>query len=190
MGMNVNDPAPEGKIQSMRFNPEKEWVGDHDYNSQFFGLIELCQDLREWGVKNAQLLEIGTYKGESTILFASTWLFDKIVTVDKFNLPEQYYPLSMFRDKMEYHFIDSADIREHYEDKSFDVIYIDGDHKRIPLMKDLQNAKKLIKDGGFICGHDYNKISWIETVMTIKSFFGREPDKVYDDSSWVYKIGE
>jgi SAM-dependent methyltransferase len=110
------------------------------------------------------------------------------VTVDKFNLPEQYYPLSMFRDKMDYHFIDSVDIREHYEDKSFDVIYIDGDHKMIPLMKDLQNAKKLIKDGGYICGHDYNKISWMESVMTIESFFGREPDKVYDDSSWVYKI--
>lgn len=190
MGMNVNDPAPLGQIKSMRFNPDKSWVGDHDYNSQFFGLIELCQDLREWGVRNAQLLEIGTYKGESTILFASTWLFDKIVTVDKFNLPEQYYPLSMFRDKMEYHFIDSVDIREHYEDKSFDVIYIDGDHKMMPLMKDLQNAKKLIKDGGYICGHDYNKISWLETVMTIRSFFGREPDKVYSDTSWVYKIGE
>lgn len=188
--MDVNDTAPLGKIQSMRFNPEKEWVGDREYNSQFFGLIELCQDLREWGVRDAKLLEIGTYKGESTILFASTWLFDKIVTVDKFNLPEQYYPLSMFRDKITYHFIDSVDIREHYEDKSFDVIYIDGDHKPIPLMKDLQNAKKLVKDGGYICGHDYNKISWMTSVITIKTFFNREPDKVYDDSSWVYKIGE
>jgi len=188
--MNVNDPAPLGQIKSMRFNPDKEWVGDHDYNSQFFGLIELCQDLREWGVRNAQLLEIGTYKGESSIIFASTWLFDHIVTIDKFNLPEQYYPLSMFLDKMTYHFIDSVDIREHYEDKSFDVIYIDGDHEMMSLMKDLQNAKKLIKDGGYICGHDYNKISWMDSVMTIKSFFGREPDKVYDDSSWVYKIGE
>ena len=72
----------------------------------------------------------------------------------------------------------------------FDVIYIDGDHKPLPLMKDLQNAKKLIKDGGYICGHDYNETSWIETVRTIECFFGKEPDKVYDDSSWVYKVGE
>ena len=188
--MDVNDPAPLGEIESMRFNPDKEWVGDNKFNSQFFGLIELLQYLRDQEIENAKLLEIGTYKGESTILFASSWLFDHIVTVDKYNIPEQYYPLSMFLDKITYHFIDSAEIREHYEDNTFDVIYLDGDHDMRPLMKDLQNAKKLIKDGGYICGHDYNKITWMHTVMCIEGFFGREPDKVFSDSSWVYKIGE
>lgn len=188
--MDVNDPAPLGEIESMRFNPDKEWVGDNKFNSQFFGLIELLQYIRDQEIDNAKLLEIGTYKGESTILFASSWLFDHIVTVDKYNIPEQYYPLSMFLDKITYHFIDSAEIREHYEDNTFDVIYLDGDHGMRPLMKDLQNAKKLVKDGGYICGHDYNKITWMQSVMTIEGFFGREPDKVFSDSSWVYKIGE
>ncbi len=188
--MDLKDPAPQGKIESMRFNPDKEWVGDHDYNSQFFGLIELCQDLREWGVRNARLLEIGTYKGESSIIFASTWLFDNIVTVDKYNMPEQYYPLNMFLDKMDYKFIDSKDIREHYADNTFDVVYIDGDHNPQALMSDMRNAKKLLVDGGYMCGHDYNEETWMETVRTIECFFGRKPDKVYSDSSWVYRIGE
>lgn len=188
--MIVDDPAPKGRIQSMRFNPDKEWVGENKFNSQFFGLIELCQDLRDWGVRNAQLLEIGTYKGESSIIFASTWLFDHIVTLDKYNLPEQYYPLNMFLDKMTYHFIDSKDIKEHYEDNTFDVVYIDGDHEPRGLMKDMQNARSLLKTGGYMCGHDYNKVSWPHTVDTIRGFFGREPDKVYSDTSWVYKLGE
>lgn len=188
--MNVNDPAPLGEIESMRFNPDKEWVGDHNYNSQFFGLIELCQDLREWGVRNARLLEIGTYKGESSIIFASTWLFDHIVTIDKFNMPEQYYPLSMFLDKMTYHFIDSKDIREHYADNTFDVVYIDGDHDPVKVNQDMRNAKKLLTKNGFMCGHDYNEEAWSQTAQSIRAFFGREPDKVYSDSSWVYKLGE
>ena len=188
MDMNVNDPAPEGKIESMRFNPEKEWVGDDKFNNQFFGLIELCQDLRDWGVNNAKLLEVGTYKGESTILFASTWLFDKIVTIDKYNMPDHYFPLNLFKDTVDYHFIDSKDILDYYEDNTFDVIYIDGNHEPYGLMKDLQNARKLIKDGGYICGHDYNTVTWMSTVMTINTFFNRDPDKVYSDTSWVYKV--
>jgi SAM-dependent methyltransferase len=103
-------------------------------------------------------------------------------------MPEQYYPLNLFLDKMTYHFIDSKDIKEHYEDNTFDVVYIDGDHEPIGLMKDMQNARSLLKTGGYMCGHDYNPISWPNTVQTIRGFFGREPDKVYSDTSWVYKV--
>lgn len=37
-----------------------------------------------------------------------------------------------------------------------DVIFIDADHSYEAVKKDINMAKKTIKNGGFICGHDYS----------------------------------
>lgn len=39
--------------------------------------------------------------------------------------------------------------------KTFDWVYVDGDHTYDGCMKDLQAVKELVKDDGFILGHDY-----------------------------------
>lgn len=38
---------------------------------------------------------------------------------------------------------------------SFDVVYIDGDHSYTGVARDLQIAWHLVREGGYICGHDY-----------------------------------
>lgn len=38
---------------------------------------------------------------------------------------------------------------------TFDIIYIDGDHSYEGVKRDLELAYMCIKDGGYICGHDY-----------------------------------
>lgn len=44
-------------------------------------------------------------------------------------------------------------------DKSFDFIYIDGDHKYEKVKRDIQHAKRLIKSGyGVICGDDLERL--------------------------------
>lgn len=40
-------------------------------------------------------------------------------------------------------------------DNIFDMIYIDGDHSYEGCKKDLESAYVKIKNGGYICGHDY-----------------------------------
>lgn len=49
----------------------------------------------------------------------------------------------------------SIDILNEYEDNYFDLIYIDGDHSYLGVQNDLELAFKKIKNGGYICGHDY-----------------------------------
>lgn len=39
--------------------------------------------------------------------------------------------------------------------KTFDWVYVDGDHTYDGCMKDLQAVKDLVKDDGMILGHDY-----------------------------------
>jgi len=40
------------------------------------------------------------------------------------------------------------------ENDSFDLVYIDGSHKKNEVLYDLQQAKRLVKSGGLICGDD------------------------------------
>ena len=48
----------------------------------------------------------------------------------------------------------SKDILPYLQAKSFDLIYIDGDHSYEGTYFDLTNAINLIKDGGLLCGDD------------------------------------
>ena len=42
------------------------------------------------------------------------------------------------------------------QEKSFDMVYIDGDHSYSAIKKDLSNAARIIPDGGIIAGDDFD----------------------------------
>ncbi|MBX3710091.1 MAG: class I SAM-dependent methyltransferase [Gammaproteobacteria bacterium] len=42
------------------------------------------------------------------------------------------------------------------QEKTFDIVFIDGDHAYTPALKDIKNSLRLVKDGGIICGDDLN----------------------------------
>ena len=56
-----------------------------------------------------------------------------------------------------------------YKRQPLDFIYIDGNHACEYVLKDIEVARKIVKKGGVISGHDYH------------------PDKPSPDSDEVYK---
>lgn len=50
---------------------------------------------------------------------------------------------------------DSSSFLSTLPDNTLDMIYIDGDHGYEGCKKDLLEAYKKVKNGGYICGHDY-----------------------------------
>ena len=50
------------------------------------------------------------------------------------------------------------------KDDLFDVIYIDGSHYYEDVKKDIQNAKRLIRKGGLICGYDFDLLPTNELI--------------------------
>ena len=40
--------------------------------------------------------------------------------------------------------------------ESFDMVYVDGNHSYSSVKNDLINSSKLIKEGGILCGDDFN----------------------------------
>lgn len=53
----------------------------------------------------------------------------------------------------------SADVLPYLADRSFDVVYIDGDHAYDRVRADLLQGDRLVRDGGFLCGDDL-ELQW------------------------------
>ena len=44
---------------------------------------------------------------------------------------------------------------DYRSDKTFDIVFIDGDHRYSKIRKDIDNLFPMVRAGGFISGHDY-----------------------------------
>jgi hypothetical protein len=80
-----------------------------------------------------------------------------------------------------------------FEDRSIDVVYIDGDHRYEAVVQDIKKWLPKVKPGGYLAGHDYtDKYSpskpWKYDVKRALQDNSIEPCKIFEDTSWVYKV--
>ena len=124
---------------------------------------------------NPKLLEIGVFRGAFLDYLVNNCkigsidavdLFEGITTsgdVDGNNVLHYDVGLSYLEllDKykdmpnIKIHKSNSITFLQNQDDNIYDIIYIDGDHSYEGVKKDLLNAYKKIKNGGYIMGHDY-----------------------------------
>lgn len=162
-----------------------------------FGLKEMIKyDDRIKG----KMLEVGSYLGESTYIFASSNKFQSITCLDMWkgdydendesshsNMHEIESNFDKFRnscgDLITKIKDSSANIPSLFEDESFDFIYIDANHTYDAVKRDIEVCLPKLKKGKFIAGHDYSE-SWSEVKKAVDEIFGK-PDKVFPDESWI-----
>jgi SAM-dependent methyltransferase len=149
-------------------------------------------------VSEMSLLEIGSYTGESTTIFANR--FKDVTSIDPFvddydpnDDACKYAPFEKVCEKFKERTKDFKNIK-HIRKTSdeafpklktkFDVIYIDGLHTYEQVLKDITNYKKLLKPSGFMSGHDYSVENWGGVVRAVLETIG-EPDKTFQDTSWL-----
>jgi predicted O-methyltransferase YrrM len=58
------------------------------------------------------------------------------------------------RDMVEVKKASSREVLRELEGAAFDLVYIDGSHKKDDVLYDLEQAKRLVRNGGVICGDD------------------------------------
>lgn len=192
-----------------RFN--LNW-NNNTFNKQFFGLSKLIQFLYNNYLsenKEYKMIEIGSYMGESTMMFASSNLFKEIYTIEPFKnvdgkieefnqkndynwdtIYNEFQTNTRFFDNIILHKDFSYNVADKFEDKSMDFIYIDGDHSYDQVKQDLEMYLPKLKDNGIIGGHDYNKKNKLyikNTIRAIDEIVGK-PDKVFGDTSWLKQI--
>jgi hypothetical protein len=82
----------------------------------------------------------------------------------------------------------SDDAVDELKDIKVDIIYIDGLHTYDQVKKDINNYKGLIKESGFISGHDHHPV-WQGVIDAIHETIG-EPDETFQDTSWIIKLNK
>lgn len=103
------------------------------------------------------VLEVGRYRGGSTILLASA-TENKIGFVDSVDIAPQ-------NDRFVLHILDSLklsnvhliinDVNKMKFDKKYDMLFIDGDHSYGGVKQNFEHLKEALKQGGQLLFHDY-----------------------------------
>lgn len=166
----------------------------------FLGFIELLTVLsNKLDKTDYTMIEIGSYMGESTMMFASTGLFSTIYSIDPLDGYEEFnkmhnYPWEFVRDEFTkntkyfdsiVHLQDfSYNVVDKFENDSIDFIYIDGSHSEENVRRDLELYLPKLKKNGIIAGHDYLELVWPDLVKVVTDVVGK-PDIVFSDTSWI-----
>ena len=168
------------------------------YAEGLIDMINWIDNIRP--TKEMRIIEIGSYIGESTMIFADR--FKEVVSVDPYindyDLEDAACSFAPF-DKVYEQFVRNTlsvpnikSIRETSEnafsilkDQQWDMVYIDGLHTYEGVSYDIANYKTIIKPGGFVCGHDYG---WAGVRKAIVELFDDKVDATFKDASWAKQI--
>jgi predicted O-methyltransferase YrrM len=164
------------------------------------GLIECANKIKSILGDNLNIIEIGSYAGESSEIFANIFPKSKINCIDKWESydwkPDGSTPDIIHLDAAEKIFdniclkytniiknkISSIEYAPFVLDNSIDFIYIDGDHKYNGVKTDLLNYIPKIKKRGIIAGHDY---CWEGVNRAITEIL-HNVHFTFCDASWIY----
>jgi cephalosporin hydroxylase len=156
-------------------------------------LVDLCKYINTiHDTSNMLLVEIGTFYGDSTVIFAN--YFGKVITIDPFqnnlgdisnsvNMPALY---EMTKKRLStFHNVQL--IRGFSEEVAkqiagCDACYVDGMHTYKAVKNDLRVWAPKTKY--FVMGHDYRK-KFHGVVKAVNEY--KKPDKVFKDYSFVIK---
>ncbi len=130
-------------------------------------LYFLSKNISKLKIKN--LLEIGSYEGRSAIFFAEIFKDTKISCVDTWSGSDEHKNINFqliennfdqnIKNIKDYQKISkfkmTSDIFFKQNNSKFDFVYIDGDHSKDQVFKDLINSWSALNKNGFLLVDDY-----------------------------------
>ena len=156
---------------------------DEDGRNILVGLDELC---KKYITKETVMVELGCLYGMSTCLFAE---YAKTVhTIDHYHDPFRIRK----HENIIYHkgqFKRMLPKIQHLYPEKVDLIYIDGNHSYEKVCEDIEMTLPLIKDTGYISGHDYVDLEYTGVIQAVKDKLKVKPE-VFSDSSWIIKVSD
>lgn len=153
-------------------------------------IFETREELFEFLGNNLIIAEIGVFKGDFSKFIFNNLKPKELFLVDIFEgyagsgdkdgdnmqftyLENEYESLkSYFKQDENVHIIkeNSKNFILSLDDEYLDLIYIDGDHEYSGVKDDLNNSYNKIKNGGYICGHDYVSPRFDGVVKAVNEF--------------------
>lgn len=151
------------------------------------------------------MVELGSYQGESTAIFASNMSnLEILYAVDPWvngyapgDICSDGYPMSIVESNFDHRVKKyptvkkvktmSQDFVVKIPDASLDFVYVDANHSYESCLADIKAWLPKVKQGGYIGGHDYLSACFIGVVNAVNEVFGK-PDLLFDDTSWLKKL--
>ncbi|WP_162819908.1 class I SAM-dependent methyltransferase [Kordia sp. SMS9] len=165
------------------------------------GLYDFCEYVSSELTRThpLKMCEIGSYMGESTLIFASQMIFDEIQCIDPFEGVEEFNEISnrdwvdveqefklntRYFDHIVLHRDYCENVADKFENNHFDLVYIDANHSYEDVKKNIELF--LPKCKTIISGHDYQQ-EWPGVVRAVNEVFGA-PDRLFADGTWMKKL--
>jgi len=165
-------------------------------------LRRFCKDIKEIVGETPRIVELGSYMGESSLIFSQEFPNGEIICIDSWEGGfdgndsashadyidvEEQFDLRLENQK------NVKKIKGYSTDYNFecDIVYIDACHKYECVINDIKHWLPLTKK--IISGHDYNTDEFIKIhphiagVKIAVNELLNKPDMTYGDGSW-YKI--
>jgi predicted O-methyltransferase YrrM len=161
--------------------------------NQVIGLLEMINYIQKNNLQANHWLELGSNIGESSTLFLGFLFIEKLECIEQalgnIQLLKEKYSDYILSKRCNLHHGLSYDLVNIFEDESFDVIYIDADHSYDSVIKDMKLYLPKIKNGGFLCGHDYDSIGWPGVVKAVDEYASIMNKQIitFKDSSWLIR---
>jgi len=138
-------------------------------------------------VKPKRVLEIGAYAGVSAEVFLLHGA--EVTSVDPWpNWLSDVFEACKRRLKSygKWRFVrgESPGALAPLADGSFDLVYIDGDHKYFAVRADIQAVRRLVAPGGWIGGHDYGGPDTPGVKPAVDELLGL-PAHIFPDSNFL-----
>jgi hypothetical protein len=185
----------------MKKNESLLGMRDEQYTNGLKDLINSIKKYRD--TKDMTMIEIGSYAGESTRLFADE--FKTVISIDPFmndydvndpachhmDLTNVYYEFKKNinqYDNIKHIRKTSDDAISELSSIEVDFVYIDGLHTYEQVNQDIKNYLPIINENGFIGGHDFHK-NWQGVINAVVENLG-QPGNVFSDTSWLFKKNE
>jgi predicted O-methyltransferase YrrM len=151
--------------------------------------LEELEWLAQMAVSAKNIVEIGSWKGRSTkvLLEASEGFVHAIDHFKGTDKDGDFWSGALAKEQdvhaefmknvgtypnLRVHRMSSEDAVDMFDDKSLDLVFIDGDHTHKGVLRDIENYLPKVKPGGTICGHDY-AVGWPGVVKAVDSRFDK-----------------
>lgn len=141
-------------------------------------LASMARKQRDSLGRPLRILEIGALEGGGTSVLAK---YGSVLTVDIWEdekIRQSFLRRTRGNKNVKYIQANSLDYLPRLEDNMFDFIFIDGCHHYTETMSDIENAKRLIREGGVIVGDDLD-VS-VNEADRVALWGAREQDVVRD----------
>ena len=168
------------KLNSERMKGNGAGSYDGYQVNYLYGLDDLC---RKFITKETDVLEFGSHRGISTSLFCA--YANHVDAVDR----KLHNSLAKKLEEAENLTFHQCSIQKFSTDKLFDFIYIDAQHTRTAVLRDIATALPLLKNcNSVLAGHDMNNETGV-TQAVYEAFPQINTGEIvlhrFSDSSWA-----